>query len=779
MLAALPMVHYAMVAQSVAEQNAPPPSGTEYYVAFMQNQEDEVITERRFMGVMITSQVATTGQVEYRDPTTSSQVTRQFSVTPGAITSITIPNLLEMREEMAQPAVHITARDPISVFVLNSRSLSGSGYAAIPIDLWKNTYLPMTLPNSQGGNSGEFTVIAAYNNTLLTLYPSARTRYRENGEQIDLVLSKGETIFLQGRAEDVGADLSASDIISASQPIGVIAGHVQTSITPDKSTPTNIWQSHHAMMLLPDSLWGKEYYTVPLRGSGDRFRMMAALNGTEVNITHYPPGGSAETVTVTLQRGMMYDSATINGKPITGPVHWSSNQPIVLTQLRTSGPYINGSGVSEPENSPAMIPTVATSQFSSYAVFAAPDQISTDQFTTHTLTIIARDGSMDDPLGVIRLDGRSLVDVDPARIVRRIGTGNYYYTRVRIASGGHILTSSGSAPFTATLSGNNGKIARDTYTWIVPFWNQQIAPDITPPHVLGQGNITGNRLTVTFSDSTPSYFSGLLGAEVVGSPGWKMSGTFVPPGNLDATVQVTFIATADPSGPLDVAVTDRAGNIDTVRLSEGICIKPAFAAKDSLIIRTDVGVTQYDTVRIQANPCGDSAQIGAIDLGSGNASAYIQAAFDAVGYNGPITIAPQSSVNLLVWAQPGTPSGTYTTTVSIDLGDSTLALPLLLVVAPPAGVVDDEASSRMLSIRPNPFTSSVTLGFEHPLGRDATITISDPLGRVLRTFTGNGGAGELTWDGTDDNGRPAPAGVYYVSIEEKGRKAVRSVMRLR
>jgi hypothetical protein len=775
LLALLPALHGRAGAQ-IAEPTPVPRPGTEYYVAFMQNQDRDV-TESRFMGVMISSAVATMGQVEYRDPISSAQITRPFTVSPGAVTSIEIPRSLEMREEKAQPAVHITSRDPISVFVVNSRSLSTGAFVAVPVDLWKSTYLPMTLPNAKEGNSGEFTVIAAYDNTVVTIYPSARTQYREKGEQLDVVLRKGETVFLQGRTDDAGEDLSASDIISASQPVGVITGHVQTSIAPDRSAPLNIWGSHQLAMLLPDSLWGTEYYTVPMRSGGDRFRMMAASNGTQVTITHFPPGGSAETVKVTLQRGQMYDSSTVNGKPITGPVLWSATGPVMLMQLRTSGPYIDNN-VSDPENSPMMAPVVATSQYSTYSVFLAPGRFSHDPFTTHTLTVVGKGATTGDPLGGVRVDGDPLATVDPALIVNRIGTSDYYYTRVRIDSGSHILTSENGLPFTARLNGNSGPVARDFYGWTAPFWSPTVSADVVAPHLAAGVSVVGNKLTVVFSDSTQSYFSGIAGVAVTNSPGWKISGAFVPPSNPDLNATVTFAATTDPSGPLEVEVTDRAGNTATIRLSDGICVKTAYAERDSMTIHTRFGAAKSDTMAVNTNPCGDSANVSTIDAGNGDAASHINAHFEGA-IAPPFTIAAHGSMKLVVEALPGTPIGTYTTTIAIGVDGSTIRLPFTLVVEPLSSV-DDGIAARTISVRPNPFSVSVTLGFERPLGEHARVTVSDRLGRVVREIAGGiAGRTELAWDGVDGAGVQAPAGLYFISVEDAGRTIVRSVTLLR
>ena len=68
-----------------------------------------------------------------------------------------------------------------------------------------------------------------------------------------------------------------------------------------------------------------------------------------------------------------------------------------------------------------------------------------------------------------------------------------------------------------------------------------------------------------------------------------------------------------------------------------------------------------------------------------------------------------------------------------------------------------------LSAVPNPFNPITTLHLEIPTDGDVTVTIHDLRGRLIRTLARTNrpaGLQTLTWDGRDDRGRAAPAGVY-------------------
>lgn len=89
-----------------------------------------------------------------------------------------------------------------------------------------------------------------------------------------------------------------------------------------------------------------------------------------------------------------------------------------------------------------------------------------------------------------------------------------------------------------------------------------------------------------------------------------------------------------------------------------------------------------------------------------------------------------------------------------------------------------EAPSRplervLLQVAPNPFTTSTAVSFA-PGG---TLMIADVAGRRVRSLPAESGAAR--WDGTDDGGRPVPAGVYWLIARDDSNSAARMVVRLR
>ena len=69
---------------------------------------------------------------------------------------------------------------------------------------------------------------------------------------------------------------------------------------------------------------------------------------------------------------------------------------------------------------------------------------------------------------------------------------------------------------------------------------------------------------------------------------------------------------------------------------------------------------------------------------------------------------------------------------------------------------------------PNPFNPITTIGFDLPSGKEVKLSIYDILGRQVRILVdGSLGAGQhhFIWEGTNSQGVPVAAGVYFYKLE--------------
>jgi hypothetical protein len=80
---------------------------------------------------------------------------------------------------------------------------------------------------------------------------------------------------------------------------------------------------------------------------------------------------------------------------------------------------------------------------------------------------------------------------------------------------------------------------------------------------------------------------------------------------------------------------------------------------------------------------------------------------------------------------------------------------------------DLPSDSRLVGNYPNPFNSGTVLLVEAGNHSDASLTVADAAGRIIRTLKLSAlrpGRHEIRWDGLDGSGVPAPAGVYVCSL---------------
>ncbi len=128
---------------------------------------------------------------------------------------------------------------------------------------------------------------------------------------------------------------------------------------------------------------------------------------------------------------------------------------------------------------------------------------------------------------------------------------------------------------------------------------------------------------------------------------------------------------------------------------------------------------------------------------------------------GPVmTLPPGYTLNSASW---GVVNNTYPHLVAVE------------GAGPPRGA--------QLALRgPNPSSRETRLSLALPRDGDVRVTVYDVTGRARRTLlAGRQGAGDhaLVWDGRDDAGEAAPAGLYFVHAEAEGARLTRAVVRMR
>ena len=81
------------------------------------------------------------------------------------------------------------------------------------------------------------------------------------------------------------------------------------------------------------------------------------------------------------------------------------------------------------------------------------------------------------------------------------------------------------------------------------------------------------------------------------------------------------------------------------------------------------------------------------------------------------------------------------------------------------------AHTRLIGARPNPFNPQTTIEFDLADPGSVSLTIYDLAGRKIRRWTLQNqvaGRRNVIWDGTDESGRRAASGVYFVQLQTEG-----------
>jgi hypothetical protein len=86
------------------------------------------------------------------------------------------------------------------------------------------------------------------------------------------------------------------------------------------------------------------------------------------------------------------------------------------------------------------------------------------------------------------------------------------------------------------------------------------------------------------------------------------------------------------------------------------------------------------------------------------------------------------------------------------------------------------AEMRLLANRPNPFQSETTIQYSLPKSMAVRLVVYDVAGRSVRKLVDGiqeAGLRQVVWDGRDERGSPAGAGMYVYRLEAGGASLIR------
>ena len=95
------------------------------------------------------------------------------------------------------------------------------------------------------------------------------------------------------------------------------------------------------------------------------------------------------------------------------------------------------------------------------------------------------------------------------------------------------------------------------------------------------------------------------------------------------------------------------------------------------------------------------------------------------------------------------------------------------------GKKDQKSNPKVITSVPNPFNSNTTIFFTNRLAGNVTVDIFDLRGRLIQNLLNEFtpvGTSEISWDGTDRNGRSVASGVFFLRVRTKNETTVKKLI---
>lgn len=533
--------------------------GRHFYIGFMQN---EIGIDLR-TGLELRIYISSRNYANISVYVPNRPQPYQFSIANDSVLTIAVPDQVEVRQSEVplKSLVEIISDEPITVYSFNSQYLSSDSYTAIPISHWGKEYVIISIPNDQyeipeGSidltpedsifylypRSSQFMIMAAYDSTEIIFTPKAITM---KGKQVDqsykIFLNKGECYLVKSLNTQKGTGDLTGTIVRSNKPVGVLSGHVRTSVPVGLPYPYDS-KDHLVEMLFPTEAWGRNFISVPfgVNLEGDLFRITSIYDNTIVNFeTQYEkkiinlssPGSFAEIRRVDV------------------PAVWQSNKPIQIAQFMMH----TGTAFDNNNYDPCMVILPPVEQYVSRIIFQTPgnSQNNPFQYIGHYISIIAHKNS----LRSLRLDGQLLTSISQIGFNRIQGT-DYHWARIEVQQGKHELISD-TVAFSGIIYGRG---RADSYGMVLgsslinPFKKDTLPPllttDVDCGNIYGtiyeqiNDNSSGIDFVQVIKDSTFNYI-------------WEISQI------TDTTTLVKFTANIiDPfeNGQFTIEFRDKNGN---------------------------------------------------------------------------------------------------------------------------------------------------------------------------------------------------------------------------
>lgn len=532
--------------------------GTHFFVGFMENELYECSYEYGERLISIASRFKTAYSI-----TLPNGYVIKGILQPMQLHSHEVERRYEcVGEGVFNNGIEIKSDLPISVYCYSSRPMTSDGYLALPVDAWGTQYLTANhyvdhythIPDSDADSicnvyprGGEFAIIAAEDNTQVTVYPKTRT-YREVG-LVTKTLMKGQMYQLQDGGQFRGVTDLTGSVVTSDKPVGLLSGHVRTAIPVQFDT-----KDHLIEMIPPRNELGSNYIAVPFGGrqGGDLVRIISTDPGTNVTISTASGSGPQYIGEVGEFIEFILTEVTVI----------DADKPVLVTQYsRSTGVDPRNDSIVKVNFDPDMVVVTPQEQFVNAAVFQTlpnKSKFTGDlQFERHYVTIVAEA----EKFSTMLLDGQPLPSF-PEYNFGQVPGQPYVWATMQVEDG-RIHVISGDALFGGYVYGLG---VFDSYAWPIGAGNRKFdITDANPPQLAAEQDCGG--FSVTAREKGP-FESGLRNAWMDSSytQNIEFERVMLIIGDEFSIGKVTL---ADPrqSGKARFIAEDLHGNRDTIELT--------------------------------------------------------------------------------------------------------------------------------------------------------------------------------------------------------------------
>lgn len=408
-------------------------------------------------------------------------------------------------EQVVRKGIRITSKDPICVYVINSKNTTSDGYLAVPVSAWNTSYIHCGYYDFKEVRAwaGGFVVLASEDNTAVTITlrgtgPDSATTAggrRIGDAPFTVVLNSGEVYMVKGDATTRGEfDLTGSSITS-DKPIGVISFHERTTM-PNLLVNGN-GRNHLVEMMIPTSCWSKQYSTIEFKrehlngsGMGDVFRVVSSEPNTRWSLRYYDLKSKK---LAGMAGGVLYRAGEfadiMQASEPTSLTHgysvWTADKPIQVMQYSCSSSWDG-----DPILDPFMIRLTPVDQFVTGTFFEFPTSA---KWGKHRLNVIAKVDTSSptyiDDLKSLQIDGipvHQYPDTLASRIIQNTIGDGYHWASIDFgpSAAAHTISGNGNVTFGGFIYGY-GQF--DAYGWPLGGSTKELGSIDTMPPIITRG----------------------------------------------------------------------------------------------------------------------------------------------------------------------------------------------------------------------------------------------------------------------------------------------------